>query len=154
MLAATLELMASKGAAGFYSGDVAQAMVDAVHAVGGIWTLDDLKSYRAIERAPISGDYRGYHIVTASPSASGGVVLLETLNILGGYPLADLDGVTRAHLIIEAWRHAYRDRNQYLGDPDFVKMPMARLLSADYAAGIRANISMDKAMPSDLCRRC
>jgi gamma-glutamyltranspeptidase/glutathione hydrolase len=150
MLAATLELVAAKGAAGFYSGDVAQAMVDAVHAVGGIWTLDDLKNYRVIERAPISGDYRGYHIVTASPSASGGIVLLETLNILGGYPLADLDGATRAHLVIEAWRHAYRDRNQYLGDPDFVKMPMARLLSPDYAAGIRANISMDKAMPSNL----
>ena len=150
MLATTLELMATKGAAGFYSGDVAQAMVDAVHAVGGIWTLDDLKNYRAIERAPVSGDYRGYHIVTAAPSASGGVVLLETLNILSGYPLADLDEATRAHLVIEAWRHAYRDRNQYVGDPDFVKIPMARLLSADYAAGIRANISMDKAMPSDL----
>ncbi len=150
MLATTLELMATKGAAGFYSGEVAQAMVDAVHAVGGIWTLDDLKNYRAIERAPVSGDYRGYHIVTASPSASGGVVLLETLNILSGYPLADLDDATRAHLIIEAWRHAYRDRNQYIGDPDFVKVPVERLLSPDYAAGIRANISMDKAMPSDL----
>jgi gamma-glutamyltranspeptidase/glutathione hydrolase len=150
MLATTLELMATKGAAGFYSGEVAQAMVDAVHAVGGIWTLDDLKNYRAIERAPISGDYHGYHIVTAAPSASGGVVLLETLNILGGYPLAGLDEATRAHLIIEAWRHAYRDRNQYLGDPDFVKVPVGRLLSPDYAAGIRANISMDKAMPSDL----
>ncbi len=147
-LAATLELLASKGAAGFYEGDVARQMVDAVQAVGGIWSLEDLKSYHIIERAPISGDYRGYHIVTASPSASGGVVLLETLNILSAYPLDTLDGAARAHLVVEAWRRAYRDRNQYLGDPDFVKMPIAHLLSSDYAASLRSGISADKATPS------
>lgn len=149
-LAATLERLGKKGGAGFYSGPVAQEMVDAVRKAGGIWTLDDLKDYRAIERAPLTGDYRGYHIITASPSASGGVVLLETLNILSGYPLEKLDEATRAHLIIEAWRHAYRDRNQYLGDPAFVKMPLARLLSRDYAAGIRASISPNRATPSAL----
>src|SRR5579859_8061427 len=143
-LAATLELIASKGAAGFYSGDVAREMVDAVRAVGGIWTLDDLKDYRIIERAPVSGDYRGYHIVTASPPASGGVVLLETLHILSGYDLDKMDGATRAHYIVEAWRRSYRDRNQYLGDPDFVKMPLARLLGADYAASLRAAISPER----------
>jgi gamma-glutamyltranspeptidase/glutathione hydrolase len=148
-LAATLELIAQKGDAGFYSGEVAQQMVDAVRAVGGIWTLKDLQDYKVIERAPISGDYHGYHIVTASPPASGGVVLLETLNILSGYPMDKLDSATREHLIIEAWRHAYRDRNEYLGDPDFVKMPVTRLLSPDYAAGLRANIRLDKALPSD-----
>ncbi|HEV7165235.1 MAG TPA: gamma-glutamyltransferase [Gammaproteobacteria bacterium] len=147
-LAATLELIAAKGAAGFYAGEVAQEMVDAVRAVGGIWTLDDLKGYHIIERAPISGDYHGYHIVTAAPSASGGVVLLETLNILSAYPLDTLDSASRAHLVIEAWRRAYRDRNQYLGDPDFVKMPLARLLSPDYAARLRGGISADKATPS------
>jgi gamma-glutamyltranspeptidase/glutathione hydrolase len=150
MLAATLELIAQKGDAGFYSGEVAQQMVDAVRAVGGIWTLKDLQDYKVIERAPIDGDYHGYHIVTASPPASGGVVLLETLNILSGYPLDKLDSATREHLIIEAWRHAYRDRNEYLGDPDFVKMPIARLISPDYAAGLRASIRMDKALSSDL----
>jgi gamma-glutamyltranspeptidase/glutathione hydrolase len=148
-LAATLEAIAQKGDSGFYSGEVAQQMVDAVHAVGGIWTLKDLQDYKVIERAPISGDYRGYHIVTASPPASGGVVLLETLNILSGYPMDKLDSATREHLVIEAWRHAYRDRNEYLGDPDFVKMPIARLVSPDYAAGLRANILMDKALSSD-----
>ena len=147
-LAATLELLASKGAAGFYEGGVARQMVDAVQAVGGIWSLDDLKGYHVIERAPISGDYRGYHIVTASPSASGGVVLLETLNILSAYPLDTLDSAARAHLVVEAWRRAYRDRNQYLGDPDFVKMPIAHLLSSDYAASLRSGISADKATPS------
>jgi gamma-glutamyltranspeptidase/glutathione hydrolase len=148
-LAATLEAIAQKGDSGFYSGEVAQQMVDAVHAVGGIWTLKDLQDYKVIERAPISGDYRGYHIVTASPPASGGVVLLETLNILSGYPMDKLDSATREHLVIEAWRHAYRDRNEYLGDPDFVKMPIARLVSPDYAAGLRANIRMDKALSSN-----
>jgi gamma-glutamyltranspeptidase/glutathione hydrolase len=150
MLAATLELIAAKGDAGFYSGEVAQQMVDAVRAVGGIWTLKDLQDYKVIERAPISGDYRGYHIVTASPPASGGVVLLETLNTLSGYPMDKLDSATREHLVIEAWRHAYRDRNEYLGDPQFVKMPIARLTSPDYAAGLRADIRMDKALPSDM----
>ncbi|HEV2110866.1 MAG TPA: gamma-glutamyltransferase [Gammaproteobacteria bacterium] len=148
-LAATLELIASKGAAGFYAGDVAREMVDAVRAVGGVWTLDDLQHYRVIERAPVSGDYRGYHIVTASPPASGGVVLLETLNILSGYDLDKMDGATRAHYIVEAWRRSYRDRNQYLGDPDFVKMPLARLLSSDYAASLRAGINPGRGTPSD-----
>ena len=148
-LAATLQVLAEKGDVGFYSGEVARQMVDAVRAVGGIWTLKDLQDYKVVERAPLSGDYRGYHIVTASPPASGGVVLLETLNILSGYPLDKLNSTTREHLIIEAWRRAYRDRNQYLGDPDFVKMPVARLTSADYAAGLRAGIRLDKALPSD-----
>ena len=147
-LAATLELIASKGAPGFYTGEVAQQMVDAVRAVGGIWTLDDLKAYRVIERATVSGDYRGYHIVTASPPASGGVVLLETLDILAGYDLDKMDGATRAHYIVEAWRRSYRDRNQYLGDPAFVKMPLARLLSADYAASLRIGIGADQATAS------
>ncbi len=147
-LAATLETLASKGAAGFYEGEVAQEMVDAVRSFGGIWTLDDLKNYRVVERAPVSGDYRGYHIVTAAPSASGGVVLLETLNILSDYDLDKMAPATRVHYVVEAWRRSYRDRNQYLGDPAFVKMPLARLMSADYAASLRAGISADKATPS------
>ena len=148
MLAATLELMAKQGADAFYTGEVAQEMVDAVRAVGGIWTLDDLKHYHIVERAPVSGDYRGYHIVTASPPASGGVVLLETLNILSGYDLEKMDPATRVHYIVEAWRRSYRDRNQYLGDPAFVKMPLARLTSPDYAANLRTGISPDKATSS------
>ena len=147
-LAATLQTLAEKGAAGFYTGEVAKEMVDAVRAVGGIWSLDDLRDYKVVERAPLTGDYRGYHIVTAAPSASGGVVLLETLNILSGYDLDKMDEASRAHYILEAWRRAYRDRNQYLGDPAFVKMPTTKLLSADYAAKLRAGISADKATPS------
>lgn len=146
-LAATLEAIASKGAAGFYDGEVARAMVDAVRAVGGIWTLDDLRNYHVVERAPLAGDYRGYHIVTAS-GESGGAVLLETLNILAGYDLDKMDAATRAHYIVEAWRRAYRDRNQYLGDPDFVQPPLAKLTSADYATSLRAGISADRATPS------
>ena len=147
-LAATLETLASKGAPGFYEGDVAREMVDAVRSFGGIWSLDDLKGYKVIERVPVSGDYRGYHIVTASPPASGGVVLLETLNILAGYDLDKLDDAARTHYIVEAWRRSYRDRNQYLGDPDFVKMPLTRLMSADYAATLRGGIGADQATAS------
>ncbi|HEV2213028.1 MAG TPA: gamma-glutamyltransferase, partial [Gammaproteobacteria bacterium] len=147
-LAATLQTLAEKGAAGFYTGEVAKEMVDAVRAVGGIWSLDDLRDYKVVERAPLTGDYRGYHIVTAAPAASGGVVLLETLNILSGYDLDKMDEASRAHYILEAWRRAYRDRNQYLGDPAFVKMPTTKLLSTDYAAKLRVGISADKATPS------
>ncbi len=149
-LAATLEAIAAQGAQGFYGGRVAEDLVSGVRAGGGIWTLADLAAYRVVERKPLVGEYHGARIVSASPPSSGGVALLDALNILSGFDLQVVDSVTRKHLIIEAMRRAYRDRAVYLGDPDFVTMPLARLTSQDYAAGQRSSIRADKAMPSDM----
>ncbi len=149
-LANTLETIAAKGAQGFYSGRVAEAMVSSVRAGGGIWTLADLAAYRVIERQPLVGDYHGARIVSAAPPSSGGVAVVDALNILSAYDLHGVDSVTRKHLIIEAMRRAYRDRAVYLGDPDFVKIPVRQLINPDYAAGQRTSIRLDKAMPSDM----
>jgi gamma-glutamyltranspeptidase/glutathione hydrolase len=149
-LATTLELLADKGDEGFYRGEFAARIIDAVRAAGGTWTLDDLAAYRVKERDPITLDYRGWHIVTAPPPSSGGIALAEMLNILAGYDLGSLDRVHRVHLTVEAMRRAYRDRAEYLGDPDYVKMPIAELTSPLYAAGLRASIHPDKATPSDM----
>ncbi len=149
-LADTLEAIAAQGARGFYEGRVAQNLVAGVRAGGGIWTLEDLKNYRVAERKPLVGEYHGARIVTASPPSSGGIAILDSLNILAGFDFHDFDSATRKHLIIEAMRRAYRDRAIYLGDPDFIKMPLRQLTSIDYAAGQRSSIRADKAMPSDL----
>ena len=147
-LAATLTRLADQGGDGFYSGTVAEQLVAGVHAAGGIWTKKDLAAYRVLERTPVRGDYRGMHITSAPPPSSGGVVLLTMLNILSGYDLSKLDALTRTHVIVEAMRRAYRDRADYLGDPDFITMPIAQLISPLYAAGLRAGIRLDKATPS------
>lgn len=147
-LAATLEALARDGHAGFYSGEVAENLVKGVRAAGGIWTDQDLKDYRFVEREPIRGDYHGIKITTAAPPSSGGVVLVTMLNILAGYDLDTLDEATRTHVIVEAMRRAYRDRAEYLGDPDFVSMPIARLTHPFYAEGLRASIRLDRATPS------
>jgi gamma-glutamyltranspeptidase/glutathione hydrolase len=149
-LAATLETLAEQGAKGFYTGRIARALVDGVRAGGGIWTLQDLASYKVIERRPLVGDYAGARIVSASPPSSGGVAVVDSLNILSGFDLHAADSTTRKHLVIEAMRRAYRDRAVYLGDPDFVKIPLPQLVNVDYAAGQRSSIRLDKAMPSDL----
>jgi gamma-glutamyltranspeptidase / glutathione hydrolase len=149
-LANTLEAIADQGAKGFYSGRVAADLVAGVRADGGIWTLEDLAAYRVIERKPLIGEYRGARIVSASPPSSGGIALLDALNILSGFDLHRYDSATDKHLVIEAMRRAYRDRAIYLGDPDFIKMPLAQLSSLDYAAGQRSSIRTDKAMPSNL----
>lgn len=149
-LARVLERIAHEGNDGFYRGELARVLVDGVRKQGGNWSLDDLAAYKAKEREPIRFDYRGWHIVTAPPPSSGGIALAEMLNILGGYDLAKLDRVHQIHITVEAMRRAFRDRAQFLGDPDFVSMPVARLTSPDYAAGLRAAIHPDKAMPSDL----
>ncbi|WP_333680440.1 gamma-glutamyltransferase [Dyella sp.] len=146
----TLEQLANYGDAGFYSGATAQKLIDAVHAAGGNWTLKDLATYRVKERTPITVDYRGYKIITAPPPSSGGVAIAEILNILSGFDLAKLDQAHRAHLVIEAMRRAFRDHNDYLGDPDFVKMPLNMLLSPYYADGLRQSILPDKATPSSM----
>jgi gamma-glutamyltranspeptidase/glutathione hydrolase len=147
-LAETLIQMAENGHDGFYSGEVADKLVSGVRKAGGIWTLEDLRQYKAIERKPIKGHYRNISITSAPPSSSGGIVLLEALNILAGFDLKQLDAVTRKHLIIEAMRRAYHDRALYLGDSDFVDIPLQRLISNEYAAGLRSSIRPDKALPS------
>jgi len=146
-IARTLEVIANGS---FYRGEFGQRLVDGINAAGGKWTLADLSDYRAKEREPLAFDYRGWHIVTAPPPSSGGIVLEEMLNILSGYDLAKLDRVHRVHLIVESMRRAYRDRAAYLGDPDFVKMPLDELGSPLYAAGLRASIHPEKATPSDM----
>jgi gamma-glutamyltranspeptidase / glutathione hydrolase len=148
-LADTLERLGREGFDGFYRGELAQRLVDGVREAGGIWTLEDLENYRVAEREPVRGEYRGYRISAASPPSSGGVALLAILNQLAHYDLAALDTATRVHLKVEAMRRAYRDRAEYLGDPDFVDMPL-RLMSPDYAAGLRATIHPERATPSEL----
>lgn len=147
-LAATLRLLAARGFDGFYRGEVAQKIVADVNKYGGAWTAADLAGYTVKERAPIHFQYRDWSIVTAPPPSSGGVALAEILQMLEGWDLAKLDEPHRVHILTEAMRRAYRDRTLYLGDPDFVQMPVARLTSDDYAAGLRASILPDKATPS------
>jgi gamma-glutamyltranspeptidase/glutathione hydrolase len=149
-LARTLELLADKGFDGFYRGDVAHKLLASVADEGGKWTAAELAGYRVREREPIRFRYRDWDITTAPPSSSGGVALAEILQIASGWDLSKLDRAHRVHVLVEAMRRAYRDRTIYLGDPDFVKMPLARLTSADYAAGLRATIHPDKATPSAL----
>lgn len=151
-LAKTLQAIADQGKAGFYRGPVAKKLVDGVQAAGGIWTLSDLSNYRVIEREPIRSTYRSprgeMQITSAAPPSSGGIALATLFNILSGLELDKQDHVTRTHLIVEAMRRAYRDRAEYLGDPDFTDIPTERLLHPYYAAGLRAAIRRDKALPS------
>jgi gamma-glutamyltranspeptidase/glutathione hydrolase len=148
-LANTLQALADRGWDGFYKGVVAKQLVQAVRDAGGIWSEKDLAEYRVVEREPVKFEYRGKTIVSASPPSSGGIALATILNILSGYDLSNLDEASRTHLIVEAMRRAYRDRAEYLGDPDFVKIP-SRLTDPIYAAGLRASIHKNSAMPSRL----
>ncbi|MGZ5207246.1 MAG: gamma-glutamyltransferase, partial [Caldimonas sp.] len=146
-LAATLKQIAEAGEPGFYQGPVARAIVASSQAGKGILAQADLDQYRTRELAPVECDYRGFHIVSAPPPSSGGVVICEILNILEGYPLKDwgFRSAQAVHVQIEAMRHAYVDRNSYLGDPDFVKNPLERLLDKAYAMKIRAAIDPGRA---------
>jgi gamma-glutamyltranspeptidase/glutathione hydrolase len=148
-LAATLSAIAEQGPRGFYEGPVAEKLVKAIGDAGGIMTLDDLKSYQPVIRAPMRGSYRGYDIVSMPQPSSGGVVLLETLNILEGFPMGEMKQGSAAslHLMIEAMKRAYADRARYLGDPAFVTAPVATLIAKDYAAKQRADIELDRATP-------
>lgn len=146
-LARSLRLIAQLGPDAFYRGSIANAIAASSAAGNGIITREDLARYHVRELAPIECDYRGYHVVSAPPPSSGGVVVCEVLNILEGYPLKDLGfrAAQAVHYQIEAMRHAYLDRNSYLGDPDFVKNPLDRLLDKHYAEQIRAAIDPAKA---------
>lgn len=149
-LARTLERLAQDGAAGFYRGPLAARMVKAVRAAGGVWSEQDLADYQVLERLPITGNYRGIRIVSAAPPSAGGIGLIEMLNILSVYELDRLPPARRVHLIVEAMRRAYRDRAAYLGDSDFVDIPLARLLDPHYAQGLAQSIRPDRATPSEL----
>ncbi len=146
-LARTLKQISRRGAAGFYQGPVGAALVASSSAGKGIITQADLDQYKVREMAPVECDYRGYRVVSAPPPSSGGVVICEILNIVEAYPLKDMGyrAAQAVHLQIEAMRHAYVDRNSYLGDPDFVKNPLERLLDKDYAAKVRAAIDPARA---------
>ncbi|MGH6790669.1 MAG: gamma-glutamyltransferase [Pseudolabrys sp.] len=147
-LADTLQAIASQGPRGFYEGPVAAKIADAIHAAGGIVTTDDLKHYHAILRVPVRGTYRGYDIVSMPPPSSGGVHLIEMLNILEGYDLAKLGRNDEAlHDTIEAMKRAYADRAIFMGDPEAVRMPIKGLLSKKYAASLRDTIG-EKATPA------
>ena len=141
-LARTLREISRHGADGFYRGRVARALVASSRAGGGILAQEDLDRYKPRELAPVECDYRGFHVVSAPPPSSGGAILCEMLNILEAYPLGDLGfrSAQSVHYQIEAMRHAYLDRNSFLGDPDFVKNPVAQLTDKAYAARVREAI--------------
>jgi gamma-glutamyltranspeptidase / glutathione hydrolase len=149
-LAQTLTALAEQGQDGFYKGAVAKRMVEGMRKLGGIWSLEDFADYKVIERKPLYGEYRGARIISAPPPSSGGVAIIDALNILSGFDLGAVDSATRKHLVVEAMRRAHRDRAQFLGDPDFVKVPTERLTHQYYADGQRASIRMDRATPSDM----
>jgi len=149
-LAATLRAISRGGPDAFYHGAIAAAVSSASRANGGLLTSEDFAAYTATESAPVSCTYRGYTILSAPPPSSGGITLCEMLQVLEGYPLKAMGFHSSAavHVMTEAMRHAYRDRNTYLGDPAFIDNPTARLLSAPYAESIRAQIQPGRATPS------
>jgi len=147
-LARTLERIAQSGAPGFYEGETAAALIAGVVAGGGIWTLDDLRHYRVVERTPTVSYFRGLRIVSAPPPSAGGIALGTTLGQLEALGWSANAGVQSKHLLIESLRRAYRDRAAYLGDPDFVRVPTWSLLSTGYARSLAATIDPKRATPS------
>ncbi len=147
-LANTLELLAKKGFDGFYKGDIAEKLVKGVQQAGGIWTKQDLANYRIKERAPVVISYKDMKVTSAALPSSGGLVLSIALNILEQYDLSSVDEATKTHLIVEAMRLAYKDRALYMGDSDFVDVPVATLNKKSYAQTVAVNINVDKATPS------
>lgn len=149
-LAETLTAISAKGPDAFYQGKIPQAVEAAAKKGGGILTAADFANYKITETAPITCSYRGYKFVSSPPPSSGGVTLCETLNVLEGYDLKGMgfNSAAYIHTLTEAMRHAYMDRNTFLGDPEFVKNPIDRLLSKSYAADIRKQIVANKATPS------
>ena len=149
-LGQTLKAVVTDGADVFYQGWIAQAIVDTVKKDGGVLTLEDLKSYKPIWREPLVGSYRKRTVITMPPPSSGGVALIQMLNVLEGHQLMKLapNSATYLHLVAESMKHAFADRAQYLGDPDFVKAPIPTLVSKDYASWIRGRISPVKTQPA------
>jgi gamma-glutamyltranspeptidase/glutathione hydrolase len=146
-LAGTLSAIARAGPSAFYRGPIAEKIVAAVRGAGGLMTLEDLQSYRALVRTPVRGSYRGYDILSMPPSSSGGVLLIQMLNVLEGFRLREMDSAAALHVMIEAMRHAYADRAEFLADPEFVRAPQA-LTSKSYAAAVRERIDPQRARNS------
>jgi gamma-glutamyltranspeptidase / glutathione hydrolase len=150
-LARTLERIAAQGPPGFYQGETALAVEKEMLAHGGLMTREDLKNYTAKKRTPVQGTYRGYEVISMPPISSGGVAIIEMLNILEGYDISKMGpgSADLVHVMAEAMKRAYADRAHYLGDPDFNKdMPLARLMSKEYAADLRKTINHDRASKS------
>jgi len=149
-LGQTLQRIATRGASEFYEGETAQRLAEAMTRNGGLISLADLRNYAAVERTPLEGTYKGYTVITAPPSSSGGVTLLEMLGILegSGYDKGGFGSASSLHQVAEAMRLAYADRNEYLGDTDFVQVPLAGLLDRSYHARLRARIDPGRATPS------
>jgi gamma-glutamyltranspeptidase/glutathione hydrolase len=150
-LAQTLERISKIGANEFYEGETAKRFAAEMAKNGGLISLSDLKNYKAIERTPLTGQYKNYTIITSPPSSSGGIALLETLGILEGtgYEKGGAGSASAIHYQAEAMRRAYADRNEYVGDPDFVKVPIAGLLDPGYLSKLRASIDPERATPSE-----
>ena len=148
-LAVTLDLLAREGAAGFYSGRVAQALVASVNAAGGLWRLEDMAHYRVIERPPVRFEYRGARITAAALPSAGGIALAQALGMLQQFTLRDMAGADTAHFVAEALRRAFRDRALHLGDPDFVRVPRDRLLDPAYLKERAASIDAAAASRSE-----
>ena len=147
-LATVLESISKKGADGFYRGEIANKLVASVQRAGGIWQPQDLENYKIIERQPITGKYKNLHIVSASPPSSGGIVMMQILNMLSDFDFQAMNNVERKHLLVETMRRAYHDRAQYLGDVDFVDVPIEKLLSKQHAESRLVDFSMQHATPS------
>jgi len=150
-LAETLTRIAKNGAREFYEGQTATTLVAEMEKHGGLITLSDLAAYQAVEHQPLTGTYRNYTVITAPPSSSGGITLLQMLGMLDGtgYAKTGFGSATSLHYLTEVMRRAYADRNNYVGDPDFVKVPMAGLLDPEYLAKRRASIDPERATSSD-----
>ena len=149
-LAETLGTIASEGARGFYQGDLAERLVKSVTDHGGIWSMQDLASYRVVEREPVRGGYKGMEVVSAAPPSSGGIGLVQMLNMLAGFELAAMPESGRIHVLAEVMRRAYRDRAEFLGDSDFVEVPVRKLTSKTHARKLASSIALDASTPSGL----
>ena len=153
-MAKTLERIAANPD-DFYHGDLARELAATIQKGGGLVTADDLDHYEVKEREPVRGKYRGYEIVSAPPPSSGGIALIEILNILEGYDLASLGdrSAQSMHLTLEAFRRAYFDRAEFLGDPDFARIPVAQLIDKKYGIAWRSSLNPDHASASSDMKR-
>lgn len=147
-LAKTLELVSTQGANGFYQGVVAKKMVASVKKHGGIWSLKDLGDYEIVERSPTITTYNGMKFISVAPPSSGGIAIIQMLNMLSSYNIENLNQATRIHLITEVMRRAYRDRAEFLGDPDFIDVPVDRLTSHEHNSGLNKSINLRAVTPS------
>lgn len=152
-LAKTLRLIAKNGEQGFYTGEVAEQLVKGVNAAGGIWTLADLAQYQIKVREPLIGAYHNMLIITAPPPSAGGIALLTMLNILSHYSLDSFSKVQWIHYLVESMRLAYWQREEFLGDPDFVNIPVQKLISAENGKQLSALISPNKATASSVLQK-